>query len=334
MIVTICSNIALINFLHIIREALLIIQIAGPIVLILSLYINFTRGTVNPDNSSNGKINKNIMNSIIATVLLFFLPFIFNLVMIILENSGIAPAVDLGTCWEESERYYKIQDNTYKDPGKKENKGKLQTDTSVSNTTVSKKSVKKIKQKSKSKKKKKKTVKNGKKHKLSKKDAKYLAAICMREQGSIAGMKGEAHLIVNRYELFGKNYSSIVDYVKHSGWFGHRSVTPSNNKKAINVVESIIEKGNREIPVYVDEHDCWFCNSKPCKQNSNKGDICTITGGHSRSYITNRRHYHQDKTKITNVYGSKYTFYYFPASNSDPFGYTKAAYNKWKAMNK
>lgn len=334
MIVTICSNIALINFLHIIRKALLIIQIAGPIVLMLSLYINFTRGTVNPDNSSNGKINKKIMNSIIATVLLFFLPFIFNLVMIILENSGIAPAVDLGTCWEESERYYKIQDNTYKDPGKKENKGKLQTDTSVSDTTVSKRTVEKIKQKSKSKKKKKKTIKNGKKHKLSKKDTKYLAAICMREQGSVSGMKGEAHLIVNRYELFGKNYSSVADYVKHSGWFGKNTTLSTNNKKAINVVESVIEKGNREIPVYVDEHDCWFCNNRNICNNGNKGDICTITGGHSKSYITKRSHYKQDKTKIKNVYGSKYTFYYFPAPTSDPFGYTSAAYNKWKAMNK
>lgn len=325
---SICSNYSLAHALHIVKKFLDIIQIVGPILAIVTLYINLTKGTVN-SNEDDSHIRKKIINSLLATAILFFMPAIFNFTMNLLANNGVSENINLVSCWAAAEKTYskKVKTSKVKDASL----GNM-----VSKALESRKAMQKIKAKSKSKNKdkSKKRVINGKKHKLSNSQLKYLAAICKREQGTVDGMRGEAHLIANRYELYGKKYSSVYDYVKNSGWFGSKSVTPTSNKKAINVTKSVIEEGNRTIPLYVDEHDCWFCNNSKYCGNGNAGDICTITGGSSKSYITKRKHYKQDKTKIKNVYGGQYTFYYFPSSTSDPFGYTKLAYNKVKAMNK
>ena len=331
---TICNSYVLANILHIIREALKLIQIIGPILTIIALAISFIKATINPNDSN--KINKQIYNSILATVILFFIPALINLTMHVLATVEATSEFDLATCWVESENIYKESQNNaanYKGPSNNSNSSSTNTSTSSttgSKTSVSKKAIKKIKTKAKTTTNtKKETPINGKKYKLTNDQIKYLAAICKREQGSESGMRGEAHLIANRYELYGKTkYKSVTDYVKNSGWFGTSSASPTNDKTAINVVKSVFVQGNRTVPIYVDEHDCWFCNNRNTCKNGNKGDICSITGGTSKSYITNRSNYKKGKTKINNVYGSKYTFYYFPAATSDPFGYTDTAYQK------
>ena len=57
-----CANTALSTSLLIIKRILLIVQIVGPILLILSLVVNFTKGTFKPDD-------KKLMKKILRTIL-------------------------------------------------------------------------------------------------------------------------------------------------------------------------------------------------------------------------------------------------------------------------
>ena len=73
-----CSSPALAVTLRALRKILGIIQILGPILLIISLSIQITQLMSNPDDK---KLPKKIFNSILATVLLFFIPLFINIVM-------------------------------------------------------------------------------------------------------------------------------------------------------------------------------------------------------------------------------------------------------------
>ena len=74
-------------------------------------------------------------------------------------------------------------------------------------------------------------------------------------------------------------------------------------------VRDVLVNGNRVLPLYVDEHDCI-------------SDIKSISTGNPK----NRKHYIRGKTIVRNKYKSKWTFWCFPDSKSDPFGYTDEAY--------
>ena len=88
-----CSSIVLYNTLSIIKKSLTIIQIIGPICTMVSLAISFTLLTANPDEK---KHQTRIKNSLIATVILFLLPALVNLIMslpVIEQNTTV------GQCW-------------------------------------------------------------------------------------------------------------------------------------------------------------------------------------------------------------------------------------------
>lgn len=326
-LITICGDYGIVHYLYIIKRVLGIIQFIAPVIAVIMLAIRLASAMINPDDKKN---NKKIINTLLALIIIYFIPMLVNVVMIMLSDSGVSNIGSLSSCWLEADNIYKPEiynndSNTTTTATKS-----MTIKTIKTNSTSTKKSDNNENSSSKDNKKDNKTVTNGKKYKLSDSDIKYLAAVCLKEQGSASGMRGEANLIANRYELYGKSYSSPADYVKRSGWFGTSSTSPTTNKTAINIIKSVFVQGNRTIPLYIDEHDCWFCNSRNMCKNGNHGDICSITGGSNKSYITNRNNYKQDKTVITNTYGGKYTFYYFPASNSDPFGYTDTAYKKVK----
>ena len=165
-----------------------------------------------------------------------------------------------------------------------------------------------------------------KSYKLTDEQIEKLASIANAEQSGIDGVKAEASLMVNRFELHGGKYSSVYDYVLNSGWFATKSLNSGKpSKKIIDAVKDVIVNGKRTLPSYIDEHDCWDCWGT-CK-NGNKGDICSIKNSKKEitnmSDITNRKNYKSDVTYIKNNYGGGYTFYSFPTNKSDPFGYTK-----------
>lgn len=187
-------------------------------------------------------------------------------------------------------------------------------------------------------------VASGQKYDLSYSELKGITALCVQEQGSSDGAAAEASLMANRFELHPKSCegcSSLYGYIKNAKWWAnasyHMSRTEKVNDNALSAVKEVLVFGNRTLPLYVDEHDCWNCNSKKNCSNGIKGDICSITtSGHkytSLSDITNRNNYSQDNTVINNVYSSKYTFYSFPTPGSDPFGYTEEAKNKYDKLN-
>lgn len=143
-----------------------------------------------------------------------------------------------------------------------------------------------------------------------------LANLCYQEQGSVAGAKAEASLIANRFELFGAKYSDIYNYARSSGWFSKAGYWMDNGSAPSSVVEGVrdvLVNGNRTLPIYIDEHDCL-------------SDIRSISTGSVRE----RGDYIPNETIVKNAYGSTWTFYAFPATGSDPFGYTAEAYEKVK----
>lgn len=107
-IIDACGAGALANILSIVKTILNIIQIVGPILAIVSLIISFTRLMANPDEK---KYKAGLRNSIIALVLLFFLPFLVNLTMSLVDGS-----FDLATCWNHAEEVATIgEESNYVD---------------------------------------------------------------------------------------------------------------------------------------------------------------------------------------------------------------------------
>ena len=96
MILMDCNDIVLGSILVILRNILDIIWIVGPILAIVSLIINITLLMKDPDDK---KVPKKIKNSILALVLLFFVPTIVNAAMYMLgENTIISSCLGLQRC--------------------------------------------------------------------------------------------------------------------------------------------------------------------------------------------------------------------------------------------
>ena len=157
-----------------------------------------------------------------------------------------------------------------------------------------------------------------------------IARLAYREQGSVEGAAAEASLLANLFELRGSSYGTgvegLINYAKNSGWFGDDAASTmasgSVPDEVVAAVRKVIVEGKRTLPSYVDEHDCWYCNDRDFCSDGKKGDICSVKNDGKSEKIDDRSVYKQDVTKIHNVYGSTYTFYTFPTSTSDPFGYT------------
>ncbi len=86
-----CSSPALAVTLRALRKILSIIQIVGPILLIVSLSIQLTQMMASPDDK---KLPKKIFNSILATVLLFFIPLFIEIVM-----GWMGQNFTISACW-------------------------------------------------------------------------------------------------------------------------------------------------------------------------------------------------------------------------------------------
>ena len=153
----------------------------------------------------------------------------------------------------------------------------------------------------------------GTKYSLTALQLKKITRLCDQEQGSVAGCAAEASLMANLYELQGKRkYNSLYEYVRNGGWFYRAAYYMDNGsctQKELDAVKDVLVNGNRTLPLYVDEHDCF-------------SDIKSATNNGKPIKITDRSAYKQNVTIIKNRYQSTYTFWSFPAPGSDPFGYT------------
>lgn len=86
-----CGDPGLAKILQIIKSALGLIQMIGPIVAIISIVINLIKLMASPDEK---KYKNLIRNWLIAFVMLFLLPIIINLVMALLDSS-----FRISSCW-------------------------------------------------------------------------------------------------------------------------------------------------------------------------------------------------------------------------------------------
>ena len=107
-----CSSPVLGNILSALRKMLGLIQIIGPLVLLVSLILTITKLMADPDNK---KLTKKIINSVLAAVLLFFIPMFVNLVMNLLGED-----YNICACWNSTNtssgtsRYINTYDNRQK----------------------------------------------------------------------------------------------------------------------------------------------------------------------------------------------------------------------------
>ena len=171
------------------------------------------------------------------------------------------------------------------------------------------------------------------KYELNDRQLRGIAKLCQAEQGSVEGAKAEASLIANKYELSGSS-KTLYDYVYGNRWWANSAKhldEADPREEILEAVRDVLINGNRTLPPYVDEHDCIDCNKRTC-DNGIRGDICVIKNNNATYTdifnIKDRNNYKTDETEIHNKYGAIYTFYNFPSSSSDPFGYTKNSYNK------
>lgn len=103
----VCADYTLATILTIVKRGLTLIQIVVPIILIVSGTFQLIKMMMNPDNDKKGL--KAFTNSIMSAVIVFFLPFIVNLTMSIInvngdvgiEQNGSLTAFDLSSCWTE-----------------------------------------------------------------------------------------------------------------------------------------------------------------------------------------------------------------------------------------
>ena len=109
-IVTGCSTPGLSRLLQILKNILTLIQIIGPILLIIYMVITFTKLVTNPDEK---KYKKNLKNELIALLFLFAVPVIINASMAMVDNS-----FSVSRCWNSISNY--SGDATYKKATAKE----------------------------------------------------------------------------------------------------------------------------------------------------------------------------------------------------------------------
>lgn len=314
--------------LFFLRELLKIAFIVIPIGLILMITIDFLRGTIS--FKDDPKVIKIVIRRIIYTMVIFLIPSsVFSLFNILEITSN-----DSKSCWnyagEVSVNEVKTIINNKREKMNKETQQireeiteryKIKTSSSSLKTIVSAKS---------------RDGNNtggnevviGQKYNLSSSDLKSLAYVAYKEQGSTKGAAAEATLMANRYELHGSKYSSLKKYVRDSGWFASSKSRIDNPGSVpgsvLTSVKDVLVNGNRTLPLYIDEHD-YFGDISKIVTNSK-----TYKGVSKRI----RSHYIPNNTVIYNNMSAVYTFYKFPTSTSDPFGYTKAAKNKIDKLNK
>lgn len=100
----VCQNYALISIMYIVDKALDIIQILGPILLIVALGIHLVRLVTNPDDKKN---KSRIKNTLIALVMIFVVPVVVNATMNLLTEG-----YSVEGCFEIARNYENIFDPT------------------------------------------------------------------------------------------------------------------------------------------------------------------------------------------------------------------------------
>ena len=90
-----CSDYGIAMYLYIMKNALTIIQIAIPILLLVMATIQMIKMMASPDDKKSPKA---LLNKFIAALVVFFIPLIVNVVLSIIPDS-----FELSACWKSAE---------------------------------------------------------------------------------------------------------------------------------------------------------------------------------------------------------------------------------------
>ena len=342
-----CTNPDVLRILLFAKDIVHVVFIILPIAIIIMTMIDFFKNVSSLSADDKNKKLKTIIKRIIYCIIVFAVPFIVKIVVNVIE-SVFEEELNYNGCLanansESIDFYQKLYDEEEERRNLEEERKKIRLneekdvlDLVGSSTATNEQSM------------------IGAKYNLSNEQLEFLATVAQKEQGSVDGAIAEACLMANLFELkankskFGTGADGLYNYVATGGWFGDAKERVrkylQNNKLRAEVkaaVKYVLVDGYRPYPIYIDEHDCWDCNTKNYCSGGVKGDICRIKNNDkeysSITEIKNRSNYKQDETKIYNVYGDGkndyYTFYEFPTSKSDPFGYTQSSLNRYKKLN-
>ncbi len=110
---SICNDPAMALILNYVKNIIIIIQIVVPIILLLMISVELTKMINNPDDK---KGIKRMKNSIIALVVVFFIPTLINIVMgLVGENSKFSSCwVDRDDVKNKKVEYILVEENDYK----------------------------------------------------------------------------------------------------------------------------------------------------------------------------------------------------------------------------
>ena len=84
-VLNICNNADILSSMRVVRIIILIIRIAVPIVLLLSIMLSYLSAVKDNDMDALNKVNKGIISKVIAALLVFFIPTFVNLIADIVD---------------------------------------------------------------------------------------------------------------------------------------------------------------------------------------------------------------------------------------------------------
>lgn len=94
-----CSDYGIAMFLYIMQNALELIHLVIPILLLVMATIQLTKMMISPDDK---KSPKSLLNKFIAAVLVFFTPYIINLTLGVIQIAT-NNSFEIASCWESAE---------------------------------------------------------------------------------------------------------------------------------------------------------------------------------------------------------------------------------------
>lgn len=105
-VVKCCSDYGLAMFLHIMKEAMNIIRIVVPIILIAMCTVDLVKLVINPDDNNKAKF-KGLLNKFLAALIVFFMPVVIDAVMntvaYALDDDG---SIDITNCWKAADEVW------------------------------------------------------------------------------------------------------------------------------------------------------------------------------------------------------------------------------------
>ena len=336
----VCESLLFLRVIRLMNTGIRVIRIVVPIALIIKLFLDVYHDMMNNEGK---RVKELSIKRVIAALVIFIAPVFVNLVLKLVEV-GSGDSFEYPYCLSsfENVEYYETLAAIKKDIEDAEKRRKEEEYYAERRAKLQEELeelAKKIKIQDDA------AIYLGQSYRLTNDELMGLCGVAKAEQGSIAGARAEASLMANLYELKtsgAKTGSGLYNYVRNSGWFSNaaKHMDWGCPNDYLNAVRDVLVNGNRTLPFYINEHDCFNCSASHACLDVSKGDICKInTNGvdyTSMNEIKNRSNYVRDNTKVYTYYYSHgkdyWVFYTFPAANSDPFGYTESAKRRVESM--